>query len=286
MHDKVDIDIIRRYQSSLNPSRDIHVIRKLHKEDQKTQWFGVIRETSQTLFKSHDRYRTLVSDMLATTDFSDRYPKLVSFIGVTNAGKSTLIKMLIERETVDQGKNTSRNFPAPVVGSAAHDSLTTSDGVHLYADPATHTKASPFLFADCEGLEGGEKSPFGSQSQEQSQQGYQPASLENARPIEWANSEETCKREYVVGTLYPRLLYTFSDCVVFVLRNPKTFASAVLTKLVAWGSAALERSVNQPIFRIALLSSMAVMLELTRDNGTALMPPKASCPQWATLWTK
>ncbi|KAM0714524.1 hypothetical protein Q7P37_009820 [Cladosporium fusiforme] len=246
MHDKVDIDIIRRYQSSLNPSRDIHVIRKLHEEDQKTQWFGVIRETSRTLFKSHDRYPTLMSGMLAATDFDDRYPKLVSFIGVTNAGKSTLIKMLIERKTANQGKNTARDFPTPVVGSAVHDSLTTSDGVHLYADPATHTEASPFLFADCEGLEGGEKSPFGSQTQEESRQGYQPVSSENARPIEWADTEETCKREYVVSTLYPRLLYTFSDCVVFVLRNPKTFASAVLTKLVAWGSAALERSVNQP----------------------------------------
>lgn len=40
-------------------------------------------------------------------------------------------------------------------------------------------------------------------------------------PIEWANTEESRQREYAVRELYPRLLYTFSDVVVFVLRNPK-----------------------------------------------------------------
>lgn len=41
------------------------------------------------------------------------------------------------------------------------------------------------------------------------------------RDIVWAVTPETKKREYAVTQLYPRLLYTFSDVVVFVLRNPR-----------------------------------------------------------------
>lgn len=43
------------------------------------------------------------------------------------------------------------------------------------------------------------------------------------------------KREFAVSQLYPRVLYTFSDVVVFVLRNPRAFESTVLEKLIHWG---------------------------------------------------
>lgn len=41
------------------------------------------------------------------------------------------------------------------------------------------------------------------------------------RTIAWADNDMKRKREYTVTELYPRLLYTFSDAVVFVLRNAK-----------------------------------------------------------------
>lgn len=53
----------------------------------------------------------------------------------------------------------------------------------------------------------------------------------------WADTPQTQKREFAVGNLYPRILYTFSDVVVFVLRNPRAFESVVLDKLVRWGAA-------------------------------------------------
>lgn len=57
------------------------------------------------------------------------------------------------------------------------------------------------------------------------------------RKIAWADTPATQKREFAVGQLYPRILYTFSDVVVFVLRNPRAFESVVLDKLVRWGAA-------------------------------------------------
>lgn len=43
-----------------------------------------------------------------------------------------------------------------------------------------------------------------------------------SRKISWAlGDKEKSKREFAVTELYPKVLYTFSDVVVFVLRNPK-----------------------------------------------------------------
>lgn len=179
-----------------------------------------------------------------------QFPQLVSFIGVTNAGKSTLIKFLISLGYPARQRGALEYFPSPVVGSLDNENEPTSGDVHLYADPATHNHERPILYADCEGFEGGEKAPLGSRGRlyggpTDLSESHAEDSV-RTRQIRWATTEERRKREYAVTNLYPRLLYTFSDCVVFVLRNPKTFQSAVLTKLIDWGAAALERSINQP----------------------------------------
>lgn len=177
-----------------------------------------------------------------------RFPQLVSFIGVTNSGKSALVNLLISLAEAQHG---SGEFPAPVVGAIANESVPTSDGVSMYPDPATSDDCYPIMYVDCEGFEGGEKTPLGSQARHHSdatsdEEEEQAGNTVRARSIKWATTEEYRRREYAVTNFYPRILYTFSDCVVFVLRNPKTFQSSVLTKLIDWGAAALERSVNQP----------------------------------------
>ena len=52
------------------------------------------------------------------------------------------------------------------------------------------------------------------------------------REIMWASDKEKKSRQFVVENLYPRLLYTFSDIVVLVMRNAKSVVD-VLVKLTA-----------------------------------------------------
>ncbi|KAK4504134.1 hypothetical protein PRZ48_005049 [Zasmidium cellare] len=251
-HEKTSPHVVRRLKGILHPTRNPKEIQKLHEEDGTTKWFGVSKDhAGRPVFEDYGRYATLMSSISPIESMGNRYPQVVSFIGVTNAGKSTLIKMLVNHDAQSESPENRAMFPSPVVGSVVNDTLPTSGDVHLYADPATHAEQLPILYADCEGFEGGERVPLGARARKrvnsdpEKGQMSKPANI-YSRPIEWANSEESRQREYAVTALYPRLLYTFSDCVVFVLRNPKTFQSAVLTKLLDWGASSLEKSINQP----------------------------------------
>lgn len=146
---------------------------------------------------------------------------------VADAGKSTIVKMLIESGQLRDPTSPDSHYPSPVVGSMANDKVPTSGDVHLYADPLTSSGPKPILFADCEGLEGGEAEPYGAQTRKRAAAGNK---LRKAQPqmwkgrprnIVWADNDMKRKREYTVTQLYPRLLYTFSDVIVFVLRNAK-----------------------------------------------------------------
>jgi predicted acylesterase/phospholipase RssA len=217
--------------------------------DRQSKWFGVARDRfGKPVLEDYGRYDVLSAESMSRSGRDQlRFPQLVSFIGVTNSGKSAVINLLI---SLIEGQCTPGGFPAPVVGAIANESVPTTDGVSMYSDPATSEGSHPIRYIDCEGFEGGEKAPLGSQVRRHDpapgDHGYQAEDSVRIRSIKWATTEESRRREYAVTTLYPRILYTFSDCVVFVLRNSKTFQSSVLTKLIGWGAAALERSINQP----------------------------------------
>ena len=148
--------------------------------------------------------------------------------------------MLINHQDMKVNPTVNARFPSPVVGSV-DDNIPVSANVHLYADPHTISTGTPVLYADCEGLEGGEGAPKAEafKSQERSLEKFSPRFFPSElstskrerlyrkgkgapRKIAWAlGDKEKSKREYAVTELYPRVLYTFSDVVVFVLRNPK-----------------------------------------------------------------
>lgn len=146
--------------------------------------------------------------------------------------------MLIGSQRVASGIS-KEDFPTPVVGGIG-TSIPTSADIHLYADPDSQYTQFPRLYADCEGLRGGESIPMANRLMEpdrlisevkqkvrtHSDDGYQQKMREKARgakrrKLGFADTEEKCKREFTVREVYPRLLYTFSHVVVFVLSNER-----------------------------------------------------------------
>ena len=128
--------------------------------------------------------------------------------------------------------------PSPVVGAAGLD-VPTSGDVHLYSDPKTRRSDNPIMYANCEGLEGGEREPLGARLKRKDkpsragridsfERKVQNLHHTSEREIVWADTNQKRSREFMVTHLYPRLLHTFSDVVVFVLKNPRSVSLEVL----------------------------------------------------------
>jgi hypothetical protein len=136
----------------------------------------------------------------------------------TGAGKSTLINMLINREQA-RVRDTSTYYPAPIPGLVG-DNIPTTGDVHLYSDPGTFLDQQPILYADCEGMTGGENAPRGLTAREKIESAKNKLVKDKLRKrLRWATNPKMQSREYAVTCLFPRILYTFSDVVVFVLRE-------------------------------------------------------------------
>lgn len=139
------------------------------------------------------------------------------------AGKSTVIKLLIDHQQVQIKDGSSHPTPVP---SRISDNIPTTGNVHLYEDPATFFQNKPILYADCEGMAGGENLPLGLVQQKRKPVGQRTRNVREQQGgkrlrerILWAENPQMRTREYAVTTLFPRVLYTFSDVVVFVLRE-------------------------------------------------------------------
>jgi energy-coupling factor transporter ATP-binding protein EcfA2 len=236
----------------------------LHIQDEDTSWFCAWKgEEDEMVFQDYGRYATLMAETSAR-ERKVRYPALVSFVGQTGAGKSTLIRLLIELYS-----STDKRLQVPVVGSTKQQDTPTSGDVHLYCDPKTSDGKHPVLYADCEGLDGGEREPMGAKSRNKNwreqpftNKGKQRLTPRNKRigqnystserEILWATNEQKRSRDYIVRNLYPRLLYTFSDVIVFVIKNPRVI-EVVIEQLLRWAAAALETSSNQPVLPHAII---------------------------------
>lgn len=266
-HEKANPEVVHRLRQIFEPIRSEADHQQELLDDEETAWFGYGRDTSgHPVFQDYGRFATVMGESHAREVAMERYPQLVTFIGETGAGKSSLVKMLIDRH--DIGSPVGGYYRTPVT-SSGYDRLPTTGDVHLYPEPSTYYSDTPLLLADCEGLNGGEMLPKALRYQTEEQgsldtfAGTSKARLEEVRnrkmrksvprPIVWADTPQTQKREYAVSVLYPRILYSFSDVVVFVLRNPRAFESVVLEKLVRWGAESIDKSLNQPVLPHAVI---------------------------------
>jgi len=116
----------------------------LHLDDLKATWFGVPHSQSDSEYPQlfiWNKLRSLVSE--AADAPQRQYPSLVSFIGATGSGKSTLIRALIRMlEPVAR-----EDYDAPLPGVNSDMFVSTSSDVHLYADPRTAKRTAPLYFA-------------------------------------------------------------------------------------------------------------------------------------------
>ena len=263
-HEQTDPSVAKKIRNALEADLTDMEQAMLHIKDEDTSWFGAWKdEQDNMVFQDYGRYANLMADTSAR-ERKLRYPALVSFVGQTGAGKSTLIRLLIELCST-----TNKRLQVPVVGSTKHQDTATSGDVHLYCDPKTSDDKHPLLYADSEGLDGGEREPMGAKSRNKNRRegssmehhkkhstprsariGRNHSTLE--REILWATTEQKRSRDYIVRNLYPRLLYTFSDVIVFVMKNPRVI-EVVIEQLIRWAAAALETSSNQPALPHAII---------------------------------
>jgi hypothetical protein len=154
------------------------------------------------------------------------------------AGKSSLIKILIDKERSTKSKANGLAFSLPV-NSLANNNLPTSGDIHLYSDPATYGEQCPIMYADSKGLEGGEAVPLGAMFKQKDGVATPSSLIPNpshdsqfrkkirkkagnlTRDLVWAVTHDTRRREFAVTNFFPLLLYTFSDTVVYVLKESK-----------------------------------------------------------------
>lgn len=119
--------------------------------------------------------------------------------------------------------SSTHHFKTPAVrDSGSYQS--TSSNVHLYADPQTYLTQSPILYAECEDIDGDEiptemeKSPAGaSASSEPLSHASQSLEL-GSHDIIWSKipwKAGAWNRKEITRILFPRILYIFSDVVVF-----------------------------------------------------------------------
>lgn len=142
------------------------------------------------------------------------------------------LSLLITAYTSKLGSDEKGKFDTPVVGRLDDGISPTSGDVHLYPDPISCSSNRPILYADCEGIQGGDSLPKAAEGKPDvwskpihvQQNKGKVKTIRNFadRSLKWAKSDNNKKRRaFAVSNLFPRILYTFSDVIVFVLRAQK-----------------------------------------------------------------
>lgn len=144
--------------------------------------------------------------------------------------------------------------PVPGITSGPAAYKPTTGEVNLYPDPNTFGTKNPQFFADCEGMPGGEPAAADHQKEWFKCGTKYHLTHKNGKPID---------RKIATETIYPRLLYAFSDVICMVTRNHKTWADSVV-KLLEWSQFGAHNTINQ----FALPALIIILNAPTIENET------------------
>ncbi|KAH7141535.1 hypothetical protein B0J13DRAFT_556977 [Dactylonectria estremocensis] len=260
-----------------------HNKKALHAEDALCTWIGVpyYQYGKKPQIYVWPRLQCILDQGPVTA--VKRHPSLVSFIGDTGSGKSTLIRAMIQM--IRPGET----HHAPVPGSPDDDFRSTSSDIHVYGDPNTRQTSYPIFYVDCEGFVGGAnpiaREQIASLNQRRTARDHRMNHTElreqelfknvehynqTARKplinLQWGklvplprathpDEPRTRRRrahvddetqEKIVKRVYPKILYAFSDVICFVTANSRS-SQHFLKRLIEWAKEAYDRILNQRV---------------------------------------
>ncbi|KAH6988598.1 hypothetical protein EDB80DRAFT_816998 [Ilyonectria destructans] len=210
---------------------------KLFQEDESTKWFGIWRDSKDSLLWLIEtpRFEHLLLESRNRSESIRTFPRLVAFVGQTGVGKSTIVRGLMSARG-GEGLN-EHESPLAAIADGTPCRSTTGE-VNLYADLATFATDSPILFADCEGFDGTE--PLAAQYQ--SRWHSKDIRYQDYRIGE--SSIHTTDRAKAAREIYPRFLYIFSDVICLVVEQTRLICDAVI-RLLKWSQICTSHVVNQ-----------------------------------------
>ncbi|KAK4071116.1 hypothetical protein Purlil1_13511 [Purpureocillium lilacinum] len=224
----------------LSDVADPDQLRELQKKEARNVWFGVDTQSRKSFVN-----QGLLLDLLRRSGrmhFGNQFPCIVSFLGATGAGKSSIIKGL----NTLHNPSSARDMENPVAANS--DGVNpTSSGVHLFADVSTAQTDRPFLYADCEGLFGGNSETAGETDDfiKESIDSLKRAGKWLIRPL--SHGHKDFDREDFVRDVYPRILYAFSDILCYVAQQRPSHLETILKDLILWASRVHNTALNQAI---------------------------------------
>lgn len=228
-------------------------------------------------FEEHSRYQDLVEEHCREFNLnSPCYPRLISFIGNTGAGKSAVIRLLLERprsKNMEDKVNVHRtNISVPVVGRP-QSTVPTSGDLHLYRDPAVTAEdiCRPLFYADCEGFNGGSQKPEALVNNANNEAVILHSGKNSYLP-KWAKTSYSyikrqvsfiSEREAAIQEMFPRLLYNFSDVVVHVMLSAAARQMEKdIIKLLEWAQASSAAATNR-----VMLPHLIILLNQSDDKS-------------------